>query len=550
MAEITCNLKAIHSKTGLDVRNSLLYAHMDMDSTEFSSPVMVQAGDGKVYLLVKDIERGNFDEKELAAEVLYFKPYVTFDHDVTSLSSDWIKLIDRFIDGDVWVYDDFYTSGYWKISDRYSVKLKATGRWDRTYVYSVDRQQVLDQFASGNGIALEEARRLVRGLSQEKELSGLLESAPGDSRFTGLDSMLRELGSEALLLSSPLNVQEVTAIPYQYLEANETLALYSLQEKVYIFSRKAISLPYLSLEAIYPSLAMAAARTLRAGATVGIEENHLSYKYFTTFGLSREKAVKMSVPLRTWREARAAEELPFYIIAAQVTRHGMEQAIARAGADIAEGSNLTESKVQEYLYRAYGDFQKNNRLQEDIRPYFVVLHAGHRTRKPNLPSFISLDRETRSLKIDCGVLVIDGRGLIRGASDLCRMLTLGKVAQEFYSFIDQVMVTRAIPAVRPGQTGEQVYRDGVRDLVAREKDWVEMGLLPEGYDLAKNYNRNIGHAMGKQEPAALGFEKGNDCVVREGMVCCLEYQWPYYPYAIGVEDMIVVTAKGPVNITR
>ncbi|MCL6448163.1 MAG: M24 family metallopeptidase [Armatimonadetes bacterium] len=550
MAEITCNLKVIHNVTGLDVRNSMLYPHMDLDSTECSSPVMVRARDGKAYLLVKDIERGNFDEKDLAAEVLYFKPYVTFDRDVTPLPSDWIELIDRFVDEDTLVYDDFYTLGYWKISDRYNVKLKATGKWDRTYVYSVDRQQVLDRFASGYGIAQEEARRLVRGLSQEKELSGLLENTPGDSRFAGLDSILRELGAGALLLSSPLNVQEVAAIPYHYLEANETLALYSPDEKIYIFSRKAISLPYLSLEAIYPSLALAAARTLRAGGPMGFEENHLPYKYFTTFGLSREKTVKMSVPLRTWREARAVEELPFYIIAAQVTRHGMEQAIAKAGADIAEGRDLTESKVQKYLYHAYGDFQKNNRLQEEICPYFVVLHAGHRTRKPNLPSFISLRKETQTLKIDCGVLVIDGRGLIRGASDLCRTLNLGKAAQEFYGFIDQVLVNKAIPAVRPGRTGEQVYKDGVRDLVDREKDWVEMGLLPEGYGLANNYNRNIGHAMGKQEPAALCFEKGNDFVVREGMVCCLEYQWPYYPYAIGVEDMIVVTVEGPVNITR
>ncbi|MFZ5634399.1 MAG: M24 family metallopeptidase [Bacillota bacterium] len=550
MTEITCNLKAIHNKTGLDVKNSLLYAHMDLDSTEYSSPVMVETGDGKAYLLVKDIERGNFDEKDLAAEVLYFKPYVTFDRDVTPLPADWIELVDRLVDGEVLVCDDFYTSGYWKISDRYNTRVKATGRWDRTYVYSVDRQQVLSRFAAGNGAALEEARRLVTGLSQQEELSDLLAGIPGDARFARLDSMLEDLGVGALLLSSPLNVQEVSAIPFQCLEANETLALYSPQRPIYIYSRKALSLPFLKLEAIYPTLAVAAARTLQAKTPVGIEENHLPYKYFTAFGLKREKTVQMSGPLRTWRETRAVEDLPFYIIAAQATRYGMERAIGRAGADLAEGNDLTESKVQEYLFRAYGEFQQNNLLREDIRPYFLVLHAGHRTRKPSLPSFISLGKETRSLKIDSGVMVFDGMGLLRGASDLCRMLVLGKVAQEFYRFIDEIMLTRAIPAVLPGRTGDQVYWDGVKDLVAREKDWVEMGLLPAGYDLANNYNRNIGHAMGRQEPATLGFEKGNNYTVQEGMVCCVEYQWPYYPYAIGVEDMIVVTAKGPVNITR
>lgn len=550
MLEISCNLRAIHSKTGLDVKNSLLYAHMDLDSTEYSCPVMVRTGDGKVYLLVKDIERGNFDERDLSAEVLYFKPYVTFDRDVTPLPADWIELVDRLAGGEVFVDDDFYTSGFWKIADRHKARPKATGRWDRTYVYSVDRRQVLDRFAAGNEPAIEEARRLIAGLSREKDLSALLEAVPGDTRFEGLDAVLEEHGVEALLLSSPLNVQEVTAIPSRCLEANEALALYSPGKPVHIYSRKPLSLPFLTLEAIYPALSVAAARTLQVEAAVAIEENHLCYKHFTDFGLKREKTACVSGRLRTWRETRAVEDLPFYIIAAQVTRYGMEQAIGLAGADLSGGKELTESRVQEYLYRAYSEYQKVNGLKEEINPYFLVLHAGHRTRKPNLPGFVPLGDETRSLKIDSGVTVTDGRGLLRAASDLCRMLTLGQTAREFYSFIDQVMLTRAIPAVQPGRTGEQVYWEGVRDLVDREKEWVEMGLLPESYNLAGNYNRNIGHSMGKQEPAALGFEKGNSLTVREGMVCCLEYQWPYYPYAIGVEDMVVVTAKGPVNITR
>lgn len=550
MTEITCNPKVIHSRTGLDVRNCLLYPHMDMDSTEYSSPVLVQSGEGKNYLLVKDIEKGNFDEKDLRAEVRYFKTYITFDRDVTPLPPDWSDIVSQLIDGEVLVNDDFYTSGYWKISDRCDVSLKATGRWDRTFVYSVDRKQVISQFAAGNGPAIEEARRLVKGLEREKELSALLESSPADSRFSGLDLMMKELGVEALIFSSPLNVQEISAIPHRHLEAKETLALYSPGQNVYIFSRQALSFPFLNLEAIYPTLSAAASCTLPARTAVGIEENHLPYKNFMAFGLKRENTVKMSGNLRTWREARAIKDLPFYIIATQITRYGMEQALDRARAEILDGPGITETDVQQYLYKAYSHFRIKNGLQVEIVPYFLVLHAGHRTRKPNLPSFISLGKETRSLKIDTGVLATDARGLVRAASDLCRTLALSSAARELYEAMTETMLTKAIPAILPGRTGEMVYWDGVKDLLDREKDWVGMGLLPEGYGLAGNYNRNIGHSMGKQEPSTLGFEKGDEHLVQEGMVCCLEYQWPYYPYAIGIEDMVVITARGPVNITR
>lgn len=550
MSQITCNRKSIHQQTGLDVKNYLLYPHMDLDSTEFSSPVMVKAKDGKVYLLVKDIERGNFDEPDVAAEVRYFKTYITFDRDVTPLPADWLELVDQLVDGEVFVDDDFYTSGYWKIADRHSVQLAGTGKWDRTYVYGVDKEQVLNRFAAGNGAALEEGRRLAKGLIQEKELTALLANIPEDSRFSKLEALLSDQGAGALLLSSPMNVQEVTAIPFQYLEDNETLALYSPGAPVYIFSRRELSLPFLRLEAVCPTLSEAAARTLRGKAKVGIEENHLPYKYFSAFGLSRDQVAGLSARLRTWREVRAVEDLPFYIIAARSTVYGMEQALARAAEDLAGGRELSESRVQEYLYQGYGEFQKKNRLAEEIRPYFLVLHAGHRTRKPNLPSFLPLGQETQSLKVDSGVMVLDANGLQRGASDLCRTLTPGRVAGEFYQFIDRIMVEKAIPSALPGRTGEDVYWAGCRDLLAREKEWVEKGLLPDGYNLAQNYNRNIGHSMGKQEPSTLGFEKGSKDLVQEGMVCCVEYQWPYYPYAIGVEDMFVVTGTGTVNITR
>lgn len=552
MVKVVTNIKTIHRETGLDIKNNLLYAHMDLDSTECSSPLLVKKNEEK-YLLVKDIERGNFNEEELSANVRYYKTYMTFDViDNKKLPADWFEIIKEMADGQVVeVDDDVYTSAYWKLSDAFEIALSETGKWWRTYFYEVNLQDVTAAFAAGNSAGQGDAEKIISGLTQEQMLLNLLQNIPADSRFTALDDTIRNLNLDYLLFSSPLNVQEVTGIPYTYLQANDVLALYRSGGPVYVLSNRPVSYQHLKLKKVYRNLKEAVAGSPVANASkVGIEENHLPYKFFKVFALQRDKTVAMSSRLRLWRESRAWEELPFYVIAAQTTVNGMENALKIAAEKFSAGEEFTESDVQCWLYEQFRHFKASNGLSSQIIPYFIVLHAGHRTRKPNMPSFVLLNnKNTKTLKIDCGVLVLDKNGLLRGASDLCRTLNLSSEAQELYQFLDDLMITKAIPAALPGRTGGQVYLEGVRDLISSDGRWVELGLLPEE-GLGGKYERNIGHVMGKQEPASIGFENGNSGMLQEGMVACVEYQWPYYPYAIGVEDMFVITSGGPVNITR
>lgn len=551
MIRVMTNIKTIYRETGLDIRNSLLYAHMDLDSTECSSPLLVKKDEEK-YLLVKDIERGNFNEEELSANVRYFKTYMTFDKNNKKLPADWFEIVKEIADGQaVEVDDDIYTSACWKLSDAFEITLSKTGKWSRTYFYEADLQGVKTSFAAGNDAGQGDAAKIISGLTQEQRLSNLLQNIPADSRFTSLDDAVKNSDLDVLIFSSPLNVQEVTGIPYIYLQVNDVLVLYRPGSPVFVFSNRPIPYQHLKLKKVYRNLEEAAAGSPVASASkVGIEENHLPYKYFQIFGLQRDKTVAVSNRLRLWRESRAWEELPFYIIAAQTTVNGMENALKTAAERFSAGEEFTEADVQRWLYEQFMHFKTSNGLSSQIIPYFIVLHAGHRTRKPNMPSFDLLNnKDTKTLKIDCGVLVVDENGLLRGASDLCRTLNLSSEAQELYEYLDNLMITKAIPAALPGKTGGQVYFEGVREMISRDGRWVELGLLPEG-GLGGKYDRNIGHVMGKQEPASIGFEDGNKGVLQEGMVACVEYQWPYYPYAIGVEDMFLITSDGPVNITR
>ncbi|KJS73557.1 MAG: hypothetical protein JL56_10670 [Desulfotomaculum sp. BICA1-6] len=553
MVRITTNTKSILRETGLDTRNNLLYAHMDLDSTECSSPLLVRKNDEK-FLLVKDIERGNFNDEELSAKVSYYKTYITFDVNVNkNLPADWLELLKEIAADDqlVEVDDDVYTSAYWKVSDSFEIALSKTGKWQRTYFYEVHLNDVTAAFAAGDSTGQVDAEKIITGLTQKQRILNLIQNIPADSRFTALNDTIKDLNLDLILFSSPLNVQEVTGIPYTYLLANDVLAMYRADGSLYVFSNRPIPYQHLQLKKVYQNMEEAAVSSAPANASkIGIEENHLAYKYCLAFGLQRDKTVAMSSRLRLWRESRAWEELPFYVVAAQATVNGMENALKMAAEKFTVGEEFTESDVQCWLYEQFRYYKASNGLSAQIMPYFIVLHAGHRSRKPNLPSFELLrGNNTKTLKIDCGVMVLDQNGLLRGASDLCRTLNLSSEAQELYKYLDDLMISVTIPAALPGKNGNHVYLEGVRDMIAHDSRWIELGLLPkEG--LGGKYDRNIGHVMGKQEPASIGFESGNNGVLQEGMVACVEYQWPYYPYAIGVEDMFLITSDGPVNITR
>jgi len=552
MVNITSNFEVIQKKTGLDVQNTMLYVHMNLDTPHSTAPLLVEKGEEK-NLLVKDIERGNFDEEQISAEVKYFNNYMTFDPADKELPSDWLEICKEIAGDDVVeIDDDIYTSAYWKLSNALKSKLKKTGSWFSTFVYELNREDVQRAFAVGDEAGCQDALKLISHLKQEREIAKLLEHRSVDSRFTLLDSFIRDAGLDALLISSPLNMQEITGLPYEYCQLNDLLAMYCPEGSIWVWSNHPIDYPWFRLKEIYQDIYELSWKSeVREFDTIGIEEDHLPYKYFQALELTEKKVVGMNADLRRWREVRASEELSFYVVAAQATVSGMDAALEFAQEQLDAGQVVTESDVQSRLYGHYAQYSLDHNLQVRIVPYFIVLHAGHRTRRPNRPSFDPLNKDhTKSLKLDTGVLIIDQKGLIRACSDLCRTLARSPEAEQLYRYLDQIMITDAIPAALPDKTGEEVYQVGVSTMLTDDdRQWIDMGLLPQR-GLGGKFERNIGHVLGKQEPVSLSFKEGDSGVLRNGMICCMEYQWPYDQYAIGVEDTFVVTPKGPVNLTR
>lgn len=551
MAEITFDPALIRAHVGLDCENSFLYPHMELDSATFSSPILLTKDDGSKYLLVKDIERGNFEEQSVGASVLYYRPYVTFDSNGTdgAIPDGWAELVEELIGNEaVRIDPNAHLSAYDKLRRYGQVPMPTSVPWWRVYLYEVSRDDVTREFSADYEQALEAAKGMAERLNGAELLADLLVYA-GDTRFSTLDRVLEEAGVGAVILTSPLNGQEVSGLPYDFFKSARAFAVYT-PGAVYVMADRPLPKSYPRLMGEFQALRDAFRSLKISSLPVGVEENNFPCGLLNLLGLEPSQTHPLSLVLRRWREERAAEELPYYLIAAQATRYSIEGALQVAAEAIEKGKEILETDVEKTLYSLYKEYELSRDLKQAILPYFLVLHAGHRTRRPNLPQFFPIDQKTRTLKIDAGVMVLDSRGLIRGVSDLCRTLTMDDPSRELYHYLDQLMTEVAIPAAVPGRRGEKVYEIGTAELFAREEHWADSGLLPKGYGLAEKYNRNIGHVLGKQEPSTLGFEKGNTATLKEGMVACIEYQWPYYPYAVGVEDMFIVTRYGSVNLTR
>lgn len=552
MVKIASKFQTIYKETGLNIEEDLLYVRLNLDAPHVSSPLLVKKGE-ETYLLVRDGERGNFDGEQIPATVLYFNTYEKFNDDDGELPRDWVEIVREIACGDeVEVDDELHVGAVFRMSEAFPLMVNSTSVISQLFSYQVDTETVKKAFSACYGTGLQDARKLVSGLEQKERILKLLDGGVSSGeRFSYLDTIVHDLKLDAILLSSPLNVQEVTGLPYEYLKTHEVIAVYSPGMPVNVISYSSLDFPHLQLNRIHKNVREAvAAWRIHQKITIGIEEDHLPYRYALELGLGRGNLIPVGEKLRYWREFRAPEDLPFYLVAAQATISGINETLKYAEELITTEREFTETEIQRHLYENFARFLAKNELRVRIVPYFIVLHAGQRTTYPNKPSFDVLkSSDTKSLRLDCGVFVIDERGLLRATSDLCRTLTLQPEAKELYTYLARLMISRAVPAIMPGKRGADIYREGVREMFSSDQTrWIAKGLLPESG--LTRYRRHIGHVMGKQEPSTVVFEEGNEGVLKNGMVCCLEYHWLRGHYAIGVEDMFLVTSEGAVNITH
>jgi Xaa-Pro aminopeptidase len=154
-----------------------------------------------------------------------------------------------------------------------------------------------------------------------------------------------------------------------------------------------------------------------------------------------------------------------------------------------------------------------------------------------------------ALKIDAGCLLFDDAGVLLGCSDIARTFSTSADANDIYMLFQNAVRQTLVPGCAAGRTGEALHADAVRAIWGRRGELTGNPLFVDLTDPEREYDRDTGHLLGKNNLAHLRFVPGDKEVLHEGMVACCEYQWPVHGYAIAYEDTCLVTATGGLNLT-
>jgi len=558
--ELITDLGAIRKEIGLRLEERTLYPRLNLDAYKDVTPMLIKKGRKDYFLLVKEVETGNFTRGGSAEPVIrkhkvrpiYYSSYFTWDKQTRKIKEfppdEATALEKAFGTKTLSIHADIALDRFRRLSQKFDLTLTSPPKFPgKTWAYELASRGVESAFLKKRKVvnrwAWGAVEKELKMIPKDRALVKKLLSRRPFRAFQVLNQLMKEAGLPSVLASSPINLQEMTGIPFDQIKS-ELLSLYA-GGKVYLLSPRPVQ--GLKGKIAFPTLREAVEALAGKGA-LGVEEKNLDIRRSLALGLTRLK--NASNLFRAWREIRSGQDLGGYILASLGTKYAMEGALERAANRLKARKPVFEKDVEKEFYRLLKEFEKQKKTPLQLEPYFTVLHAGIRTPYPSLPGIFRLSEKMNSLKLDAGIVVKD-RGLILACSDLARSITTNRKGEDLYRLMEKAMLEGAIPGGREGRTGEEVYWAGMRPLLKEEKKLRAWKLIPGGGSLKRDYNRDIGHTFGKQESTTLFFKKGeNSQELRSGMVSAIEYQWPYRGYALGIEDMFVVGPKYGINITR
>jgi hypothetical protein len=560
--ELITDLKAIRKEIGLRLEESTLYPNLNLDAYKDVTPILVKEGEGGYFFLAKEVETGNFTPggsaepilRKHKVRVLYYSSYFTWDkldgkrveHPPDEASALEKVFKTRILD----IHGDLALDRFRRFGRRFELTFVSPLRVrEEVWGYELKPGKVEKVFLKKRAVVNRWAWRAsgkdLKMTLRDKALLKKFLSSPPFRSFQLLARLVKEAGLGSVMASSPINLQEMTGIPFDRIKGMKGLLGLFSRGRIWLLSPRPVKglkggKPFGSLKE--------AVETLGGKGPLGVEEKNLDVERALPLGLNRLR--NASNLFRAWRESRSGQDLGAYLMASLATKYAMEGALRAAAKRLEDRKPVFEKDVEKDFFRLLRDYERKERTPLQLRPYFMVLHAGVRTGYPSLPGIFRLSGGMNSLKLDAGIVAKD-RGLILACSDLARSLTTGPKGEELYRLMEKAMLEGAIPGGREGRTGEEVYWAGMGPLLKEEKKLRAWKLIPRRAALRRDYNRDIGHTFGKQESTTLFFKKGERSQpLKQGMISAIEYQWPYRGYALGIEDMFVVGPEYGINITR
>jgi Xaa-Pro aminopeptidase len=539
----------IWEQTGFDGLEHSLPPKLAVDGYRASIPLMAVSPDRAPLLFLREIDRTNVERlSHGGASLVWYAPYFTFGGlpERGEVYVDLLSAIRANLTGEATLDPEMPFELHRALQEGAGGTADLSVRFHPpNHHYVVSCNEVDFAFAGGRSQLKEAAALFATDLNADL-LRPWLDRQPED-RFAQLDRLMEAAGLDALLFSSSLSIQDTTGLPLREI-GDGAWAIYPAGSPVvHLLSRhefRSLDLP-LAQKADSRSV-----RDLAGGARVGFEEVALSYAAWKEFGLDELEAEPATSLMRRWRELRGWEDLAAYIIGAQLTLEAIEGAVGFVEAELGAERPVTELNAYERYRSRIGAFIRKHQLPIRVRTYFTHTHAGDRSHFPAsaTPHHITSDS---SLKIDGGLEIYDSRGMFLGVSDITRSAVGSQRAKAFYALLDRALLEGAIATCGPGVKGSEIFAAGLRFLEPYRADIIDAGLMPAS-DLPMEdlFTRNIGHLIGKQEPATVEFKSSDHGTVEAGMIAAAEFQWPYAKFCIGVEDIVLITDDGPINLTR
>jgi len=547
VAFVTNDPQKIYRTTGFDPWAHCLPPRLAIDGARSAIPLMATDGNSVPWIFLKEIDRANVEALDIqGTRMAWYSPYFTFGG-LRAVSDAWPDLqsaVRRLIQGSVEIDPDMPVGLYKSLAEALDAAEPSARAVSLSNHYVIPRGAVEASFEAGRSALREAAAPYIERLDAGA-LRPWLDRRPGD-RFESLDRLLESAGLNGVVASSALSVQELTGIPLAWLRAPFVSVYLRDSDDIHFFSGQEI--PMLGLPRATPAGAEPLLDIVQLDS-MGYEEVDLSLNAWSWLGLHDSGRAATDV-FRRWREVRAWEDLSAYVIGSAITLTAIDDALRSVHGALDEGSDVTELDAYQVYRSTVEDQISRNRLPVRVRTYFTHTHAGNRSHFPAKATKHSLVPLT-SLKIDGGLEIYDTRGMFHAVSDVTRSAVGTPEAETFYSSLTHALLHGAIAACRPGSKGKDVFTAGLAMLEREQADIVSGGFVPDrGRPLGQAFQRNIGHLLGKQEPATIEFQPSSRSALETGMVGAAEFQWPYREYCIGVEDLFLVTEDEPVNLTR
>jgi Xaa-Pro aminopeptidase len=536
----------LEQEFGCSIREHFLMAVRSLDNPKAVTPFLL-LHDGRRYGLFLHVEKGNVEAARLPPDIaqLYYRPYFTFQPDeAAAVYRSLGDAIENAGAGERNIIIDVAApiALAAELSERFSLSLEDGPEIGSVTARQFDCAHVAERLRRGRPQACQAAARL---LERSPAKTGLLPflTEHEDRRFAALDVAIADAGLAGVLVSSTLNVQEIAGVPVGA-KHRPLAAFYAPRERhAWVLyagvaqGGRQFASPKAALEHIAPA------------GMLGVETEDLSVGLARALGIDQREWRPADRDLRRWRDENTLPDLPYYIIASRTTRHAIDTALGFATRALEQSAPVTEMDAYWRYLAAMREFAPAALAGARATRTLTNFHCGARTIFPANAAAHRLDASINTLKIDAGCLLFDDEGFLLGCSDIARTVCLSQPARELYALFEKNVRRRLIPGMRAGRAGEELHAEATR---AVWDERAKLGANPLFVDLKApqtEYDRDVGHLLGKNNLAHLRLVRGEKNALREGMIACCEYQWPLAGHAIAYEDTCLVSAAGGLNIT-